>query len=265
MFLTTSIAGRVKKEREILYDGEVRLLEGKQGRVLDVATCFAYELRFRSAQASGSMFVDADFILELAYEYLDASGRNMKNIKKFSCHQRLYPDFQGLSGISEDGQLSVTPMVRDVAYRYEKTGDGLGIHLIVSASLEYIATYGYYSNIHECGKEQPEPEYNVECINWQSVLDQIGFEDALVCLESMIRLLKIQRLFRDQDKTRSTDGTTYSSEKGEQLYRLQEHIKSLEERVNSYRLSVAHLQAQLRERDEIISKLLMLLDKSRGE
>jgi len=262
LFLTTSIAGRAKKEREILYDGEVRLFEGKQGRVQGITSCFVYELRFRNAQESGSMFVDAEFIVELAYHYQDASGGNMKNIKKFSCHQRLYPNIPGLSDKPSDaGQLFVTPMVRDVAYRYERTGDGLGIHLIISASLEYIATFGYYSSIYECGTEQPEPGHSVECINWQSVFDHIEFEDALACLESLIRLIKIQRLFGEQGKTCHTAGATRSSETDERSRRLKEHIKTLEERVNSCRMNIAHLQSQLREREEIISKLLVLLDK----
>jgi len=265
LFLTTSIAGRAEKEREILYDGEVRLMEGRQGRVLDITSCYVYELHFKNVPASDALLVEADFIVELAYEYQDAAGARLQHIRKLSCHQRLHPDIRGLAARpSEAEQLYVTPVVRGMAYRYMITGDGFGIRLIISASIEYLATFGYYANIHACGKEQPEPG-PIECINWQTVFDNIGFEDARACLENLIRLIKTRALFGNQNKTPYPSGEGMIPDMAGENRRLREQNQSLEERIRSSRMTIAQLQSQLREREEIISKLLVLLDKNRKD
>lgn len=262
MFLTTSLAGKAQKEREILYDGEVCLLEDKPGRVLGITSCFIYEMRFKNRHVADSILLEAEFIAELAYEYLDSDGAKLKNIKKLSCHQRLFPVIQGLSGtFSGQESLFITPVVRSAAYRYEITGDGTAIHLILSAAIEYLATNAYYSNILECGEEEPAPARPIECLNWQSVLDSIRPDDALACLENLIRLLKLSTKFREQEKAPASS-TSAASGMEEELERLRELNQSLENGLHACRTTIAHLRSELREREEIISKLLLLLDKA---
>lgn len=260
MFLSTSIAGRTGKKREILYDGEVCLLE-KEGRVLSVTSCFVYEMRFNTLYASDSVMLEAGFIVELAYEYQDREGSTLSGLKKLSCLQRFYPGFGNLSGMHPGhGRMFIVPLIEDMSYRYSITGDGMGIRLTISAAIEFIAASAYYSNIFECGKEQPEPGTTTGSINWQSVFDNTRLEDVLACLESLVRLIKIRALFREQEGTGEPQSLIMKEDPG-----LRAQNQTLEEGLQSCRMTIAHLQSELRERDEIITGLLALLDKGRHE
>jgi len=263
LFLVTSISGRTRKEREVLYDGEVCLLEKNQGRVLGITSCFVYEAQFRTVRALESLALDATFIVELEYEYLDNAGERNKGIKKLSCQRRFYPGFKDLSGtLSGNDRLYVVPIIKDMAYRYSITGDGAGISLIISASVEYIATDNFYSNIFECGMEQPEPESNIESINWQTVLGNIGTEEAMACLENLVRMLKLKTLFGERDEVHEVQ---YAPGPGmtEENRRLMEVNRNLEDDIRACRNTIARLRSELREKEDIIGKLLVILEKER--
>jgi hypothetical protein len=264
LFLTTSIAGRARKEREILYEGGVCLLEKAQGRVLGITSCFVYEMQFSTYHDPGSLAVEVSFIIELEYEYLDSAEACIKKVKKLSCQKRLYPGFHNLSvpgSPSGNDRLFIIPIIKDMAYRYEIAGDGMGVNLTIGASMEYIATDKYYTNAFECEKEQPESGIGTESISWKAVYNQIGLDDAITCLENMIRLLRIRRLFREQDEIHSLLFEGSESEMMEENRKLTELKKSLEDEIQTCRMTIAKLNSELRDREDIIGKLLLILDR----
>jgi len=268
LFLSTSIAGRARKEREILYEGEVCLLEKAQGRVLGITSCFVYEMRFSTYHVSDSLALEASFIIELEYEHLDSDGACIKKVKKLSCQKRLFPGFHDLSVpglLSKNDRLFIIPIIKDMAYRYSITGDGTGVNLTISASTEYIATDKYYSNIFECSKELPEPGTGTESINWQAVFGQIGLDDAMTCLENLVRLIRIKRLFQAKDERQPVSNDSSVSEIREENRKLRELNRSLEEGIQTCRTTIAKLKSELREKEDIISKLLLILNHNQPE
>jgi hypothetical protein len=266
LFLTTSIAGRTKIEREVLYDEEVCLLEKDQGRVLGITSCFVYEVSFKTNYASDSIMLEAAFIVELIFEHLDNAGECINKIKKLSCKKRLSPDFHELlKWPSKNENLLVVPVINDLAYRYVITEDGTGINLTLSASIEYFATFSYYSNIIECGKEQPETGDKIESVNWRTVINSIGLDDALTCIDHLVKLIKISRLFGNQENTLPIQFEASESKVKDKNCSLKKFNKAQEYEIQTCKKTIAHLKSELREREEIISKLLLLLDKYNGQ
>jgi len=266
LLLISGIAGRSGEKREILYNDEVRLLEENQGRVLGVTSCYLYEMQFKTYGRFESVMLEVRFLTELEYEFLDENGICQRKIKKLSCRKYLYPVMNGISGnAGENGSLFLIPVIKDTAYRYSITGDGIGIRLTVSASVEYFATVSYYSNIYECGKEQPEPETVPGTAGWQTVYDNIRFDDILACLENFIRLLKIKGLFGGCENVwqEAYDESRTESEMKEENARFRDNVKSMEDEIKGLKMTIAGLRSELRERDYIINGLLELLDKSR--
>lgn len=262
MLLIDGIAGRAKNDREILYDGEVCLLEENRGRVLGVTSCYVYELQFRTYRPSDPINLEVNFLAELVFEYLDEGGARASRIKKLSCRKILHPGLGALSEkIKENDKLFLIPVARDMTYRYSLAASGKGIRLTICASMEYFATASYYTSIFECAREQPEPGMEHENINWRMVYDHVRFDDALACLEHMIRLIKINRIFGDDEKgIREQDGTR--EREMVENRKLTELNMSLREEVAELRATAARLRSELKEKEEIISKLLALLDKT---
>lgn len=260
MFLNDNIAGRIARDNEALFTGEIGLAGIEQGNLTKISSCRIYEVNYKVRRQTESLIIGMDYIIEIQYEYICKSGEIKSGISKLPGRHDVFAEPNEIPKAGADKDYCVIPALKSADYDYSISADGKSVNLSLAAKLEFIITGSFYSNIYECGRKV-ESDKKIEPVDWMKVLENVNVDDILTIFENFTRLLKLRNVLgkRDRPAAGEEDGRLVEIENTNKM--LTEANRSLEAQLREARDSLTGLKLEINERNGIIDKLLALIEK----
>ena len=266
IFLVESIVGKIKYEHEILYDDDIRLFDNESLKLIAIESCYIYEISYQSKQVNDRCELDVNFNIELEYSFQDCHKKVPTNSiwKKYSNKKSFIIEKSEFPEIIKENMchILIVSAIQVPQFTHTILNRNGAIHLKLVATLEGYFTNSYHSNILECQKLLSEADQLAEPINWQSIVENLNISDILTLFESFFKLIRI--FFGTSQQESPTDKTSNKKlvdnleQNNERLLQanqiLKAELQTAMDTKNGY-------QGVINERNEIIDKLLQLLDK----